>query len=88
MRGIVKGFVIGTLGLAVLVGMTTDGTAVELKIVTCKCRNVALNRPPEEVYIRGKNCVLMNGSEWARKDGTIGRLVGCVEAKYSGSQLR
>ena len=62
-------------------GMTTDGATEELKAVTCKCYNVAANRPREEVYIRGKNCQGMNGYEWGRKDGTMGRLIGCVEAK-------
>jgi hypothetical protein len=81
MRAIVRAFVVGTLGLAVVVGMTTDGTAVEIKAVTCKCRNIATNRPPEEVYIRGKNCQRMNGTQYIRKDGIMGRLVMCVEAK-------
>ena len=84
-RRIAKVFVIGTMGLAVMLGMTTDATTEEFKIVFCKCYIVAPNRPPEEVYIRGKSgpgtgCFKMIGSEWLRKDGTTGHLQGCVQA--------
>ena len=87
MRAIVKGFLVGTLGLAVLLGSPAL-TLAKPKIITagktyCMCRCYSEQATPKDVFwerdkacssSEGKACRIRWGNNWYS-----GKLVGCWE---------